>query len=118
MKKITMMIICAFVCAALLTGCGSKKAEEETTTAVQNDEAVVGTWTENEFDSGYTFNSDGTGKNIFWDLTFTYTAVDGLITITYDDDSYATDKFNYAVTDSEIVLTRQSDSSKSYTYTR
>lgn len=118
MKKITAVLLSVFLCAFVLAGCGSQPKEEETTTQIENDAAVLGTWSEDYFDSGYTFNSDGTGMDTFWQLSFTYTALDGVITITYDDTTYGTDKYNYSVdeTGSSITMTRQGEDSKSFTY--
>ena len=88
MKKILITILSVLVCGMILTGCGTGSSEKETETEILNDEAVLGTWTEDYFDSGYTFREDGTGENIFWDLSFTYTAADGVINIKYDDETY------------------------------
>ena len=118
MKKIAAIMIALVLCAVLLAGCGSSKKEEETTPAVENDPAVLGSWSEDYFDSGYVFNEDGTGRDTFWDLSFTYTAHDGVITITYDDETYGIDKYSYTVTDSSITMTRQANDGKSFTYTK
>ena len=118
MKKISVMIVCIFLCGILFTGCGAVQKEEETPAEIPNDEAVVGTWTEDYFDSGYTFSADGTGSDVFWDLSFTYTAHDGVVTITYDDETYAPETFSYSVDGNTLILTSKSDSSKSFTYTK
>lgn len=120
MKKTVSMIICLIMCGLLLAGCGAKK-EEETPTTVPIDEAVVGTWTEDYFDAGYIFNADGSGRDVFWNVAFTYTAHDGVLTIVYDEDPdtntvYGTDRFNYTVEDSVLTMTRQSDTGNSFTY--
>ena len=118
LSAITAVIILC-LSALLLTGCGEPKQEEETTPSVQeNDAAVVGTWSEDAFDSGYTFNSDGTGRDTFWDLSFTYTAHDGVITITYDDDTYGIDKYTYSVDETSLSMTRQGGDGKAFTYTK
>ena len=117
MKKVIAMIMCVAFCTFCLAGCGEKQVVEEETTVIENDAAVVGTWTESNFDSGYTFNADGTGKDLFWDLTFSYTALDGVITITYDDQTYGVDKYTYTVGESDISMARQSDGG-TYTYTK
>lgn len=117
MKKIIVLIAGVAMCAALLAGCGAKK-EEETEAAVENDAAVVGTWMENDFDSGYVFNSDGTGKDIYWDKTFIYTAHDGTIVITYDDKTYAEDKYSYSITDDGRLSMARSTGDKSFLYTK
>ena len=118
MRKLAAVIVSLVLCAALLAGCGDSKKEEETTPAAESDAAVLGTWIEDYFDSGYTFNEDGTGRDTFWDLPFTYTAYDGVITITYDDETYGVDKYTYTVLDSSITMTRQSGDAKSFTYTK
>lgn len=120
MKKILAVMISMILCVGLLAGCGEKKPEEETTPEIINDAAVVGTWSEDYFDSGYTFNDDGTGRDTFWDLPFTYTANEGVITITYDDTTYGIDKYSYSVDESgtHITLTRQSNDGKSFTYAK
>jgi len=114
------IILCVLGISALsLTGCGAAKQEEETTPEVQeNDAAVVGTWGEDAFDSGYTFNSDGTGRDTFWDLSFTYTANAGTMTITYDDNTYGVDKYSYSVDESSLSMTRQGGDGKAFTYTK
>ena len=117
MKRIITLIICILLCGTLITGCGSGKKEEETQTEIPNDEAVFGTWTEDYFDSGYTFAADGTGSNVFWDMSFTYKAYDGVLTITYDDESYKPETFSYYVEGDTLVLTSSSDNN-TYTYTR
>lgn len=118
MKKILLLIAALSVSAFLLAGCGEQQPVQEEETTVENDAAVQGTWKEDYFDSGYTFNADGTGMDTFWELPFTYTAYNGVITITYDDESYAKDSFGYTVDGTSITLTRTSDSSKSYTYNK
>ena len=119
MKRLTAVILCLMLCGTLLAGCGiGQKKEEETTTAAENDAAVLGTWSEDYFDSGYIFNSDGTGRDMFWDLSFTYTALDGVLTITYDDSTYGIDKYSYSATETSLTLDRQSSERISYTYTK
>ena len=115
MKKIFIMILAVCFAAVLMAGCGEKKEEPQEETTIANDAALQGTWTEDYFDSGYTFNADGTGMDRFWNLSFTYTAHDGVLTIVYDDETYAKDSFQYTVGESSITLTRKSNN-KSYTY--
>ncbi|MCF0228939.1 MAG: hypothetical protein HUJ76_04500 [Parasporobacterium sp.] len=117
MKKILTLILCVVLAAAVMTGCGAQK-EEETTAPVVNDPAVAGTWTEPDFDSGYVFNEDGTGRDIFWDITFTYTAADGELVITYDDEKYGKDRYSYMASETELTMTRSTESDKSFTYTK
>ena len=118
MKKYLALGLCLVLCLAFVSGCRNGKEEETTVDVQANDPAVLGTWSEDYFDSGYTFNEDGTGRDTFWDLPFTYTALDGVITITYDDDTYGIDRYSYSVTDTSITMTRQSGDGKSFTYTK
>ena len=120
-KRLSAIAAVAVLCisALLLSGCGAPKPEEETTPSVQaNDSAVVGTWGEDAFDSGYTFRPDGTGLDTFWNLSFTYTAYDGTMVITYDDDSYGIDRYAYTVDESSLSMTRQGGDGKAFTYTK
>ena len=120
-KRLSAIVATIILCvsALLLVGCSAPKQEEETTPPVQdNDGAVVGTWGEDAFDSGYTFNSDGTGRDTFWDLSFTYSAHDGTMTITYDDDTYGVDRYSYSVDESSLSMTRQGGDGKAFTYTK
>lgn len=121
-RNLIILSLSLCLCVVLLAGCGASKPEEETTIAAdQNDTAVVGTWSEPDFDSGYVFNSDLTGRDTYWDgLTFTYTAYNGVITITYDDEKYAVDRYSYTIDGDALSMTRISDSGdgKAFTYTR
>ncbi len=117
MKKTIVLILTLCILALTLAGCGEQKVVEEETT-IANDTAVQGTWNEDYFDSGYTFNADGTGMDIFWQLPFTYTAYDGVITITFDDETYGKETFGYTVDETTLTMTQKNDSSKSFTYTR
>lgn len=120
MKKILLMIVTLSISALLLAGCGEQQPVQEEETTVENDASVQGTWKEDYFDSGYTFNADGTGMDTFWELPFTYTAYDGVITITYDDETYAVDRYSYTVDGDTLSMARISDggAGKSFTYTR
>ena len=106
MKKNLIFVLCIVMLTALLVACGKK--EEPKAEAVQNDSAILGTWTESYFDSGYTFNEDGTGVEIFFDQAFTYTAADGMLTIHYEqtDVPYADKEFTYTVSDNSLTLDR------------
>ena len=116
MKKFSVLALCIILTITLFTGCSLFKKEEETEPAPVMDEAVFGTWSEDYFDSGFTFLRDMTGKDTFWDLSFTYTAYDGIITITYDDETYAQAKYTYSVSGDTITMTRQSDDGVTVTY--
>ena len=116
MKKILILILTLCLAGMILAGCTEQQSVVEEETVIENDASVQGTWTEDYFDSGYTFNADGTGMDIFWELSFTYTAHDGLLVIKYDDETFASNSYLYTVDESSITLTQKSDSSKSYTY--
>ena len=119
MKKLWALLACLGLCCILLAGCGEQQQKvEEEPAPPENDAAVVGTWTESDFDSGYTFAADGTGRELYWDLPFTYTAVDGVISITYEDETYRKDEFRYTVTESSITMTRLSGDGNTFVYTR
>ena len=60
MKKVFAIILSMLVLGLALTACGKK--EEAPVETLANDTAIVGTWMEDYWDSGYTFNADGTGK--------------------------------------------------------
>lgn len=118
-KRIALLIVlCLFT--LLLAGCGEKKTEEEPTIPVENDAAVVGTWSEPDFESGYVFNTDLTGRDTYWDLPFTYTAYNGVITITYEDEKYGQDRYSYTADETTLSMTRISDGgdAKAFSYTK
>ena len=119
MKKAVILILCILLSGAVACGCGTQKeeqTEEETMTAP--DEALYGTWSEDYFDSGYVFNSDGTGEDIFWELPFTYTTEDGgNLILTFDDELWGVAEYTYSVSGDQLDLT-QKDSSDTYTYTK
>ena len=116
MKKFIILVLALCMCAFVLAGCGEKQPqEEETTPVVEIDSALLGSWMEDYFDSGYTFNEDFTGRNLFYDLPYTYTAADGVITLNYEDTSYGTDKFRYSIDGDTLTLTR-SDTGNSFVY--
>lgn len=112
MKKISILMISLLIGAAVLSGCGKKEEKP-----VKNDSAVVGTWSEDFFDSGYIFNDDGTGTDTFWDLTFTYTATGGKLEITYDSDLYGIAVYSYTVRGDTLTMTRE-DADESFAYTK
>lgn len=106
MKKNLICILCMIILATLLVACGKK--EEPQPEVQNNDPAILGTWTENYFDSGYTFNEDGTGVEIFYNQAFTYTAVDGALKIHYEqtDVPYEDKVFTYSISDTTLTLDR------------
>lgn len=106
MKKNLICVLCILMLTALLVACGKKEEQKQET--VNNDPAILGTWTESYFDSGYTFHEDTTGVEIFFDQAFTYTAVDGVLTIHYEqtDVPYADKEFTYTISDNTLTLER------------
>ena len=116
MKKTIIAILCILLCVASFAACGKKGQEEET---VPNDEAIFGTWTEDIWDSGYTFSEDGTGMDIFWEQPFTYTAVEGELVITYTEGTYQDKKFTYTVEGNTLTLGRNNEGEvETFVYTR
>ncbi len=106
MKKKLICILSILILATLLIACGKKENTEPET--VSNDAALFGTWTEDYFDSGYTFNEDGTGIEIFYNQAFTYTAADGNLKIHYEqtDIPYEDKVFVYSINDTTLTLDR------------
>ena len=103
MKKISAVLVCTLLCVIVLAACGKKEEPQPETLA--NDAAIYGTWMENYWDSGYTFREDGTGKDLFWSQEFTYTAVDGVLSIAYVEGLWAEKEFTYSINDNTLTLT-------------
>ena len=114
MKKRWISLLCILLCVLALIACGKKEEEE----IIENDTAVVGTWTESIWDSGYTFREDGSGLDIFWDEPFTYVAVEGDLTITYTAEIYQDKKFTYTVDESTLTLTKSGEDGGTWSYTK
>ena len=114
MKKTLISILCILLCILFLGACGKKEEEE----IIENDAAIVGTWTESVWDSGYTFNEDGSGMDIFWDEPFTYTAIEGDLKITYTAEIYQDKKFTYQVDESTLTLTKSGEDGGTWSYTK
>ena len=118
MKRFLALLLSLALCIGVLAGCGSKEE-----VVIEDDTEVIGTWSEDFFDSGYIFNEDLTGTDTFWDLTFTYTAREGIITITYDDEIWGSVSYEYVVNGEYLTMTRVSEVESgedvsSYTYTK
>lgn len=118
MKRFLALMLSLALCIGVLAGCGSKEE-----VVIEDDTEVIGTWSEDFFDSGYIFNEDLTGTDTFWDLTFTYTAQEGIITITYDDEIWGSVSYEYVVNGEYLTMTRVSEVESgedvsSYTYTK
>ena len=115
MKRFLAIILCAILALTMLCACGAKEPEPEK----ENDKAVIGTWQEYYFDSGYVFNADGTGTDTFWDLTFTYTAYDGKITLIYDDELWGASQYDYVISGNVLSMTRiDTDGAETFEYTK
>ncbi|MBR5930970.1 MAG: hypothetical protein IKZ95_02975 [Lachnospiraceae bacterium] len=114
MKKRLISLLCILLCILALCACGKKEEEEP----IENDAAILGTWTESYWDSGYTFNEDGTGMDIFWDQPFTFTAVDGELKIQYTEGIYQDKLFTYSVNENTLTLTRSGEDGGTWTYTK
>lgn len=113
----------ALIMIALLTftACGKEEPEETTAESVAavNDPALLGTWAESVFDSGFIFNADGTGKDTFWDLTFTYTASNGIMVLYYDSEIYGASNYKYATDGYELTMTRtDTETADTFVYTK
>lgn len=114
MKKIFSALLIITIVVAL-AACGKRVPDE---VPVPNDPEIVGTWTESYWDSGYTFNEDGTGKDIFWNQDFTYTAIEGDLTIKFTDGTYADKVFTYLISEGSLTLTKEGEDGGTFTYTK
>lgn len=103
MKKGLIILFSMLLCVFCFAGCGKKEPEEPET--IEYDKAVIGTWMESYWDSGYTFREDMTGKDIYWDQEFTYTALDGTLILTFTDGVWADKTFSYTVDGNVLRLT-------------
>ncbi|MCF0142978.1 MAG: hypothetical protein HUJ75_06335 [Parasporobacterium sp.] len=117
MKRILSAILIAVLCIGVLTACKGGSDEEPTPVSV-NDPAVVGTWTENNFDSGFIFNADGTGLDTFWNLSFTYKAADGSMELAYDEEMWGSNHYSYTVEGDSLTMTRDDDPESTFTYNK
>ncbi len=112
--------ISTFVCALLfslgLTACGEKGPTENAVL----DENLFGTWNQITEDgtpsledlgipSGYVFEEDGKGTDLFWDVTFKYVTEDGVIYIDYDDVTCDDTSYNYYIEGDIIQMTRTAE---------
>ncbi len=121
MKKVLIMILCAVLCISCFAACGKEEEIEEET--VPNDVEIVGTWKESYWDSGYTFNEDGTGSDIFWDEEFTYTAIEGDLVLTFTSGLYKDKVFTYTISGNTLTLTKvitdpETESEGTWEYTK
>lgn len=113
MKKALILILCLILSASFITACGQKEEAQE---PVPIDETIVGRWVEDYWDSGYVFNAEGTGEDIFWGQTFHFTTQDGRLTIKYDEGTWADKVFSYSVNGNILSLTGEEDGSEAGTW--
>ena len=120
MKKLLLILISTILSCILFYGCSSdtvsRESDEEETTQSGNDSSIVGIWSESIFDSGYIFESDGTGEDTFWELTFTYTADGGKLVIIYDSDTYGTVSYEYSVNGDILFMKRIAEDEETSTF--
>lgn len=114
--------------ALALCACG--KQEEELPQASEAlDSAIFGTWNQISTDgsttledigipSGYTFNEDGTGTDLFWNMSFSYQTSSGVLYIDYEDASCDDAKYTYAIVANVITMKRIADDSIVMTYAK
>ena len=113
MKKYVALILSILIVLACV-GCGGKNED----VSQVDDPALIGTWAEEYFDSGYVFNADGTGTDTFWNLTFTYTAGDGKIALAYDDKTWGSNNYVYKIEGNVLTMTRSNDAESTFSYKR
>ena len=112
MKKAVVLFVCLIGSIAILAGCRKGPAKDAVL-----DEAIFGTWNQITEDgsasledlgipSGYTFNEDGTGTDLFWDLSFKYQTDQGILYLDYDDVSCDDSDYTYVIDGDVITMTR------------
>lgn len=110
-----------------LCACGKKEEVPQVSEAL--DSAVFGTWNQISTDgsttledigipSGYTFNEDGTGTDLFWDMNFSYQTSAGVLYIDYEDASCDDAKYTYSIESNVITMKRIADDSIVMTYAK
>lgn len=112
MKKAAILFACIIGSIAILAGCKKGPGKD----AVLDPE-IFGTWNQITEDgsasledlgipSGYTFNEDGTGTDLFWALSFTYQTDQGILYLDYDDVSCDDSDYTYSIDGNVITMTR------------
>ena len=112
MKKAVVLFVCLIGSIAILAGCRKGPAKDAVL-----DDAIFGTWNQITEDgsasledlgipSGYTFNEDGTGTDLFWDLSFKYQTDQGILYLDYDDVSCDDSDYTYVIDGDVITMTR------------
>lgn len=106
-KESAVLILCLLLCIGTLSACGSSANADASL-----DAELIGTWGEDQYNSGYVFNEDGSGTDTFWDLSFTYTIpTAGTIHVVYDDDMWGETDYTYSIENGVLKLTLSSDGS-------
>ena len=106
LKKVFVILMILSLCIFSFCSCSDKNSED----ASSLDTSITGTWTESRYNSGFTFNEDGTGFDIFWELPFTYstssdeTDESKTLTITYDDETYGSAIYTYEINGSTLSM--------------
>lgn len=130
MKKITAAILCLILSLAVLAGCGQKAPVGSGNTEVQSlRKELSGTWNQVVEDgsvslpemgipSGYIFYLDGTGIDLFWDMSFTYEADGKKIHIAYDDSIGEDWDYSYQIEKDRLTMTRMDDDAITMVYQR
>ena len=112
MKKAAIVFACIIGSIVILAGCKKGPGKD----AVLDPE-IFGTWNQITEDgsasledlgipSGYTFNEDGTGTDLFWALSFTYQTDQGILYLDYDDVSCDDSDYTYSIDGNVITMTR------------
>lgn len=113
MKKGTLFLIGTIIGLFLLTACGKSGPSKD---AVLDPE-IFGTWKQVTEDgsasledigipSGYVFNEDGTGEDLFWALSFTYQTDKSILYLDYDDVTCDDSDYTYSIDGDVITMTR------------
>ena len=112
MKKAAVLFACIIGSIVILAGCKKGPGKD----AVLDPE-IFGTWNQITEDgsasledlgipSGYSFNEDGTGTDLFWALSFTYQTDQGILYLDYDDVSCDDSDYTYSIDGNVITMTR------------
>ena len=125
MRKGTLFIIGTIIGIFLLTACAKSGPSADAVL----DPDLAGTWKQITEDgsasledigipSGYVFNEDGTGEDLFWALTFTYQTDNGILYLDYDDVTCDDSDYTYSIDDDVITMTRNAKDAMTMLYRR
>ena len=123
MKKGTLLIIGMIIGILLLTACGKSGPSKDAVL----DPDIVGTWKQITEDgsasledigipSGYVFNEDGTGEDLFWALAFTYQTDKGILYLDYEDVTCDDSDYTYSIDGGVITMTRNAKDAMTMLY--